>query len=66
MDIIVFANDLYSLYPINYDFDFSKWDFYDYCDMVREAVATFDNESNKWIMNNGTGIWFGCIDSKLF
>ena len=61
MEIIIFQNEIYTLYPINYNFDFSKWGFYDYCDMVREALSTFDNQINRWVMNNGSGIWFGCI-----
>ena len=61
MEIIVFQNELYTLYPVNYNFDFSKWDFYDYCDMVRKALSTFDDKINRWVMDNGTGIWFGCI-----
>ncbi|MGB2161684.1 MAG: hypothetical protein ACPHY7_00490 [Gammaproteobacteria bacterium] len=61
MEIIVFQNEIYTLYPINYNFDFLKWDFYDYCDIVREALSTFDDEINRWVMNNGSGIWFGCI-----
>ena len=61
MDIIVFANELYTLYPVKYDFDFSVMDCFDYCDAFREAMATFDEKMNKWIMNNGSGVWFGCI-----
>lgn len=64
MDIIVFANDLYNLYPINYEFDWTVMNFYEYCDAFREALATYDSESNRWIMNNGTGIWFGCYDPR--
>lgn len=61
MDIIVFKNELYTLYPLNYDFDFTILDFFEYCDAFREAMATYNDELNRWIMNNGTGIWFGCI-----
>ena len=63
MDIIVFKNDLYTLYSLDYDFDFTILDFFEYCDAFREAMATFNDELNRWIMNNGTGIWFGCIAS---
>jgi len=61
MEIIVFQNELYTLYPVNYNFDFSKWNFYHYCDMIREALSTLDIKKNKWVMDNGSGIWFGCI-----
>ena len=25
----------------------------------REAVSVYDKEQNRWIMNNGSGNWFG-------
>ena len=61
MDIIIFSNDLYTLYPVNYSFDFTIMDCFEYCDAFREAMATYNEEINRWVMKNKTGYFFGCI-----
>ena len=38
-----------------------EFDFYDACDILREALSTFNDEINRWIMNDGSGVFFGCI-----
>lgn len=36
-------------------------DFWDYCDIFRQALSTFNDELNRFIMNDGSGVFFGCI-----
>ena len=55
MDIIIFSNDLYTLYPVNYDFDFTIMNCFEYCDAFREAMATYNEEINRWVMKNKIG-----------
>ena len=38
-----------------------EFDFFDACDILREALSTFNDEINRWIMNDGSGVFFGCI-----
>lgn len=59
MDIIVLHAGMYSLVPIQYDFNFEVMNLFEYCDAFREALATFDKELNRWIMKDGK-IFFGC------
>ena len=35
----------------------------DFSDKFRETNATYDGNQNRWIMNDGSGDWFGseCI-----
>lgn len=35
--------------------------FWDYCDIFRQALSTFNDELNRFIMNDGSGVFFGCI-----
>ena len=60
MEVIIFQNELYTLYPIKYDFDFTILNCFEYCDAFREAFAKFDDNLNRWITKDG-GVWFGCI-----
>ena len=60
MDIILLHDGIYTLVPLNYDFDFTVMNFFEYCDAFREAMATFDEELNRWITKNGQ-IFFGCL-----
>jgi len=59
MDIIVLHNGMYSLVPLQYDFNFEIMNFFEYCNAFREALAVFDEELNHWVMKNGK-VFFGC------
>ena len=60
MHIIVLNNGKYIVkkptHGVHPDFG-----FYDACDILREALSTFNDEINRWIMNDGSGVFFGCI-----
>ena len=38
-----------------------EFDFFDACDILREALSTFDKHLWKFVMNDGSGLFFGCI-----
>ena len=59
MDIIILHNGMYSLVPLQYDFNFEIMNFFEYCNAFREAMAVFDEELNRWVMKNGK-VFFGC------
>ena len=60
MDIITLQDGIYYLELLQYDFDFTVMSFFEYCNSFREAMATFDEELNRWVMKSGK-IFFGCI-----
>ena len=60
MDIILLHDAIYTLVTLKYDLDCNVMNFFEYCDAFREAMATFDEELNRWVMKNGK-IFFGCI-----
>ena len=33
----------------------------DYGDILREQLADYDSEQNRWILKDGTGDWFGVM-----
>jgi hypothetical protein len=60
MDIIVLHENIYSLITLNYDFNFEIMNCFDYCDAFREAMSTYKEEINKWVMKDGR-YFFGCM-----
>jgi len=62
MDLIILGHDnIYTLYPLNYVFNFEIMDCFEYCDAFRKAMSTYNEEINRWVMNNGIGHFFGCV-----
>ena len=37
----------------------------DFSEDHMEAVSTYDADINRWVMNNGSGYWFGSEGFKL-
>ena len=60
MDIIVLHEGMYSLITLNYDFNFKILDCFEYCDVFREAMSTYKDEINRWVMRDGR-YFFGCM-----
>ena len=60
MDIIVWSEGTYYLMKIDYLFDFTVLDFFEYCDSFRQAMATYNDEINRWVMKDGRH-FFGCV-----
>ena len=60
MDIIVLHEGMYSLIILNYDFNFEILDCFEYCDAFREAMSTYKDEINRWVMRDGR-YFFGCM-----
>ena len=60
MDIIVLQDGIYSLIKLNYDFNFQIMDCFEYCDAFREAMSTYKDEINRWVMKDGR-YFFGCM-----
>ena len=51
MHIIVLRNEKYMVVePMH--LPHPEFDFYDACDILREALSTFNDEINRWIMND--------------
>lgn len=64
IDIIIFKDGLYHLWPYKYNFNFSILSVFEYCDALREAYTTYYENKNQHIINKGAfkGYqWFGCI-----
>ena len=60
MDIIVLHEGMYNLITLNYDFNFEIMDCFQYCDAFREAMSTYKEEINRWVMKDGR-YFFGCM-----
>ena len=60
MDIIVLHEGMYNLITLNYDFNFEIMDCFEYCDAFREAMSTYKEEINRWVMKDGR-YFFGCM-----
>ncbi len=60
MDIIVLHEGMYNLITLNYDFNFEILDCFEYCDAFREAMSTYKDEINRWVMRDGR-YFFGCM-----
>lgn len=60
MDIILFHNGVYELVSLSNNFDFSVLNFFDFCNIYREEVAVYHNESNNWITKEGK-FFVGCM-----
>ena len=66
MDIIILNNDLYSLIPVTQQMLegialVTEVNFYQLCDLLRLKLTTYHTEINVHSMNDGSGLWFGCM-----
>ena len=61
MDIIVVHEGVYTLESLDwYTFNFKILDCFEYCDAFREAMSTYKEEINRWVMKDGR-YFFGCM-----
>ena len=66
MDLIVLQDGLYHVYPATKAMFAGAVrpeivDCFSMCDIIREQLTTFLNHMNKYVMQDGTGIFYGCI-----
>jgi hypothetical protein len=66
MNLIIFNDGLYNLVPVTQQMLNSialitEVDFYKLCDLLRLKLTTYHTEINVHSMNDGSGLWFGCI-----
>ena len=62
MDLIIFNNGLYYLYPVTPELVAGEvWkDCFDLCDIIREKLTVYHSEINKHLLKNGS-VFFGCV-----
>ena len=67
VDLIIYNDGLYSLVPVTKQMLadmmlFSQLNFFDLCDVLRLKLTTYhDVPFNRYVMNDGSGDFFGCI-----
>jgi hypothetical protein len=66
MDIIILNDGLYNLVPVTQQMLegialITKVDCFELCDLLRLKLTTYYTEMNVHSMNDGSGLWFGCI-----
>ena len=70
MDLILLNDGVYSLVPITKEMIkgielFSEVDCFDLCDILRLHLTTYyEYPINAYVMNDGTGVLWGCICSN--
>jgi hypothetical protein len=68
MDLIVLSDGLYQLIPVtkqmvsNID-TVGEVDLFELCDILRLKLTTYDTFDNKYVMNDGSGYFYGCIQN---
>jgi hypothetical protein len=68
MDLIVLSDGLYQLIPVtkqmisNIDI-VGEVDLFELCDILRLKLTTYDTFDNKYVMNDGSGYFYGCIQN---
>jgi len=68
MDVIILQDGIYHLYPVT-----KSWfigvtlpetiDLFNLCDVLRDKLTTYLSDANKYVMNDGSGYFFGCIQN---
>tara|TARA_R100000541_G_scaffold30345_1_gene39369 strand:+ start:385 stop:591 length:207 start_codon:yes stop_codon:yes gene_type:complete len=66
MDILVLQEGMYHLYPVTKAMFQGATrpeivDCFSLCDILREKLAVYLSEENRYVMHNGWGDFFGCI-----
>ena len=57
--IILTADGTYIREILEFSRSMTLMECLDFGNGHREAVSVYDKEQNRWIMNNGSGNWFG-------
>ena len=66
MDLIILNDGLYQLLPVTKEMMkgielFADISCYDLCDILRIKLTTYTKSINAYVMNDGSGDFFGCI-----
>ena len=66
ISLIILNDGLYSLVPVTQQMMDSialitEVNFYELCDLLRLKLTEYHTEINVHSMNDGSGLWFGCI-----
>ena len=66
IDLIILNDGLYNLVPVTQQMMNSialitEVNFYELCDLLRLKLTEYHTEINVHSMNDGSGLWFGCI-----
>tara|TARA_R110000823_G_scaffold194491_1_gene325805 strand:+ start:448 stop:657 length:210 start_codon:yes stop_codon:yes gene_type:complete len=66
ISLIILNDGLYSLVPVTQQMMDSialitEVNFYQLCDLLRLKLTEYHTEINVHSMNDGSGLWFGCI-----
>ena len=66
MDLIILNDGLYYLIPVTKELFVGvtipeHLDCFSLCDIAREKLSNFNDEINKFIMKDMSGLFFGCI-----
>ena len=67
MDLIILIDGMYHLVPVTKEMMagielFNKINCFDLCDILRLKLTTYaDSPINAYVMNDGSGDFFGCI-----
>ena len=67
MDLIILTDGMYYLVPVTKELTagielFSEINCFDLCDILRLKLTTYaDSPINAYVMNDGSGDFFGCI-----
>ena len=68
MSMIILQDGLYHLLPVTGDLFVGVTlpetiDVFSLCDVLREQLTTYLSHINKYVMKDGGGIFFGCIQN---
>ena len=68
MDLIILSDGLYQLIPVTKemikDIDIvGEVDLFSLCDVLRNELTTYLEHINKYVMKEGGGFFYGCIQN---
>ena len=68
MSVIILQDGLYHLLPVTGDLFVGVTlpetiDLFSLCDVLRDKLTTYLSDANKYIMNDGSGYFYGCIQN---
>ena len=68
MSVIILQDGLYHLLPVTRDLFVGVTlpetiDLFSLCDVLRDKLTTYLSDANKYVMNDGSGYFFGCIQN---
>ena len=66
MDLIILTEGIYHLVPVTKEITagielFNKINCFDLCDILRLKLTTYSESINAYVMNDGSGDFYGCI-----